>query len=79
MDNNLARETLNSNVTGYHAYMDTWIPLVEELDCEHKCGNGHDENAIPVLHDNMINRRVVGHFPNYTQRVIWQISLISWA
>ena len=64
MDDNLATETLNSYIRGYHAYMGIWLPLVgEELECEYECGNDHDVNAIAVLRDNMINRRVVGHVP----------------
>ena len=64
IDDNLATGTLNSYVRGYHAYMNIWVPLVgEELDCKYESENNHDENAIAVLRDDLLNRRVVGHVP----------------
>ena len=35
--------------------------------CERQPDNEHDRNAVAVFHDNLVNRRVVGHVPlNYS-------------
>ena len=68
VDERMGRETLESFVRGYCAYMDVWIPCVgdESLECERQPDNEYDRNAVAVIYDNLVSRRVVGHVPlNY--------------
>ena len=50
---------------GYHAYKDVWNPLVgdDSLTCEQEERNVYDENAVIVIFDGCISKKIVGHVP----------------
>ena len=63
-----------SYVRGYHAYAKIWSPVVgdESLFCRHERDNAADKDAVAVIHDNLVEERVVGHVPANVARVFRQ-------
>ena len=50
----------NSYISGYHAYMDVWTPVLnEELILKREPTNDRDSNAVAVKREDVI----VGHVP----------------
>ena len=49
----------------YHAYKDVWNPLVGDgsLICEREERNVYDENAVAVIFDDCISKKIAGHVP----------------
>ena len=61
IDSDLERWYFNSYSSGYHAYMNFWIPLTgdESLTCLKEKGNEYDPHAVAVTRNNV----AVGRMP----------------
>ena len=49
----------------YHAYKDVWLPIVgdELLICEQEETNEYDRNAVSIIFDDSISKKVIGGIP----------------
>ena len=64
--------TYSSFSRGYHAYMNSWNPIVgdDSLICEREDNNEHDEHAVAVMYHDSISWKVVGHVPLHLSQVM---------
>ena len=64
--------TYRSFSRGYHAYMNSWNPIVgdDSLICEREDNNEHDEHAVAVMYHDSISWKVVGHVPLHLSQVM---------
>ena len=67
VDNNFSVFKYSSYSRGYHAYMNVWLPIIGDssLMCKKEDTNDHDQNAVAIVFDNLISKKVVGHVPLY--------------
>ena len=60
-DNNPSKLEFNSFIRGYHAYMDVWVPTIDECNrLERDVTNSHDPDAVAIK---LETGTVVGHVP----------------
>ena len=68
LDDQFVTRSISSYIRGYHAYMDIWTPRVgdDTLICQHEENNVYDLHAVSIVHNDLVNNRIVGHVPlNY--------------
>ena len=60
LDPDLERWYFNSYSRGYHAYMNSWIPLIgdESLICRKEKRNKYDPHAVAITRNNVVVGRV---------------------
>ena len=63
-----------SYVRGYHAYAKIWNLVVgdESLFCRNEKDNVAHNESIAVIHDDLVQERVVGHVPAHLARYFRQ-------
>ena len=68
LDDQFVTRSISSYIIGYHAYMDIWTPRVgdDTVSCQHEENNVYDLHAVSIVHNDLVNNRIVGHVPlNY--------------
>ena len=68
------RYSINSFVSGYHAYIDSWDPKVgdENLDLVPEEDNKHDDFAVAIKFED----RIVGHVPKNLSKIMSRFTKI---
>ena len=71
---------INSSYSkGYYAYKNVWHPIVgdESLICEQEKTNEYDRNAVPIMFDDCISKKVVQHVPFNWSKLAPKIPAVS--
>ena len=53
-------------------YENIWKPIIgnDSLRCHTETNNKFDKNAVGVVHDNLISKKVVGHVPASISKLV---------